>query len=108
MLKAPDHNEDAAERYDAFKETAEYYRLEIKPENVVTTNLSSNCREECDKLLDQNPDAEAIFCANDDIAIGPVHLSGLAIAALVGIFLNAIMPVKLGMKVKSFKGKEKD
>lgn len=70
MLKAPDHNEDAAERYDAFKETAEYYRLEIKPENVVTTNLSSNCREECDKLLDQNPDAEAIFCANDDIAIG--------------------------------------
>jgi len=25
----------------------------------------------------------------------------------VGIFLNAIMPTKLGMKVKSFKGKEK-
>jgi uracil permease len=33
--------------------------------------------------------------------------SGLAIAAIVGIFLNAIMPDKLGMKVKSFKGKEK-
>ena len=47
------------------------------------------------------------YGANDDIAIGPIHLSGLAIAAIVGIFLNAIMPVKLGMKVKSFKGKEK-
>jgi len=31
----------------------------------------------------------------------------LTIADIVGIFLNAIMPVKLGMKVKSFKGKEK-
>ena len=48
------------------------------------------------------------YGANDDIAIGPVHVSGLAIAAVVGIFLNAVMPVKLGMKVKSFKGKEKE
>ena len=47
------------------------------------------------------------YGANDDIALGPIHLSGLAIAAIVGIFLNAIMPSKLGMKVKSFKGKEK-
>ena len=47
------------------------------------------------------------YGANDDIAIGPIHLSGLAIAAIVGILLNAIMPNKLGMKVKSFHGKEK-
>ena len=47
------------------------------------------------------------YGANDDIAIGPIHISGLAIAAIVGIFLNAIMPGKLGMKVKSFHGKEK-
>ena len=48
------------------------------------------------------------YGANDNIAIGPIHLSGLAIAALIGILLNAIMPGKLGMKVKSFHGKEKD
>lgn len=48
------------------------------------------------------------YGANDDIAIGPIHLSGLAIAALIGITLNAIMPGKLGMKVKSFHGKEED
>ena len=35
------------------------------------------------------------YGANDDIAIGPIHLSGLAIAAIVGIFINAIMPNKI-------------
>ncbi len=47
------------------------------------------------------------YGANDDIAFGPIHLSGLAIAAITGILLNAVMPGKLGMKVKSFHGKEK-
>lgn len=48
------------------------------------------------------------YGANDSIAIGSIHLSGLAIAALAGIFLNAVLPDKLGMKMKSFKGKEKE
>ncbi len=47
------------------------------------------------------------YGAGDSVAIGSIHLSGLAIAALVGIILNAILPEKLGMKVKSFNGKEK-
>lgn len=47
------------------------------------------------------------YGANDSVAIGSIHLSGLAIAALVGIVLNAILPEQLGMKVKSFNGKEK-
>ncbi len=41
------------------------------------------------------------------VQIGPVTFSGLALAALVGIFLNAILPDQLGMKVKSFNGKDK-
>ena len=41
------------------------------------------------------------------VSIGPITISGLALAAIVGIFLNAILPEKLGMKVKSFNGKEK-
>ena len=41
------------------------------------------------------------------VSIGPITVSGLALAAIVGIFLNAILPEKLGMKVKSFNGKEK-
>lgn len=47
------------------------------------------------------------YGANDSVAIGSIHLSGLAIAALVGIILNAVLPEQLGMKVKSFNGKEK-
>lgn len=47
------------------------------------------------------------YGAGDSIAFGSIHLSGLAIAALVGIILNAILPDQLGMKVKSFNGKEK-
>lgn len=47
------------------------------------------------------------YGAGDSVAIGSIHLSGLAIAALVGICLNAVLPDKLGMKVKSFNGKEK-
>ena len=41
------------------------------------------------------------------VQIGSVSISGLALAALVGIFLNAILPDQLGMKVKSFNGKDK-
>lgn len=41
------------------------------------------------------------------VNIGSVAFSGLALAAIVGIFLNAILPDQLGMKVKSFNGKEK-
>ena len=41
------------------------------------------------------------------VQIGSVTISGLALAALVGIFLNAILPDQLGMKVKSFNGKDK-
>jgi len=41
------------------------------------------------------------------VEIGPIKISGLALAAVVGITLNAILPSQLGMKVKSFKGKEK-
>ena len=32
------------------------------------------------------------YGANDSIAIGPIHISGLALAALAGIIINAILP----------------
>ena len=47
------------------------------------------------------------YGTNGGVEIGPVTISGLALAALVGIFLNAILPPQLGMKVKSFNGKDK-
>lgn len=47
------------------------------------------------------------YGAGDSVAIGSINLSGLAIAAIVGVTLNAILPEKLGMKIKSYNGKEK-
>ena len=47
------------------------------------------------------------YGAEDNVNIGPIHFSGLALSALVGIILNACLPNKLGMKVKSVHGKEK-
>ena len=47
------------------------------------------------------------YGAGDSVAVGPIHFSGLALAALTGIILNAILPDKLGMKVKSVHGKDK-
>ena len=46
------------------------------------------------------------YGANDAVAIGPVNISGLALAALVGIVLNAALPPHLNITVKSFHGKE--
>ena len=47
------------------------------------------------------------YGADDNVSVGPIHFSGLALSALVGIILNAILPGKLGMKVKSVHGKVK-
>ena len=47
------------------------------------------------------------YGADDNVSVGPIHFSGLALSALVGIILNAILPGKLGMKVKSVHGKDK-
>lgn len=43
------------------------------------------------------------YGAGDSVAIGSIHLSGLAIAAIVGIVLNAILPNDLDPKIKNIK-----
>ena len=68
MLKSHDHNNDVAERYEAFKEMMDYYKLEIGKNSVIKTNLSADCRDDCERFLDLNPDIEAVFCVNDDVA----------------------------------------
>ena len=47
------------------------------------------------------------YGAEDNVSMGPIHFSGLALAAIVGVNMNAIQPDKLGIKVKSVHGKEK-
>jgi len=40
------------------------------------------------------------------VFLGPIHFSGLALSALVGVTLNAILPGKKDKKVKSVHDKE--
>lgn len=47
------------------------------------------------------------YGAEDNVSMGPIHFSGLALAVIVGVTMNAILPDKLGIKVKSVHGKEK-
>ena len=47
------------------------------------------------------------YGADDNVNIGPIHFSGLALSAIVGVTLNAVLPGKLGLKMKSVHGKEK-
>jgi len=46
------------------------------------------------------------YGAGDSVAIGSVHFSGLAIAAIVGIVVNAILPPRVHFKVKDFRVKK--
>lgn len=42
------------------------------------------------------------YGANDSIAIGSVNLSGLALAAIVGILLNAILPHRVDIDIEQY------
>ncbi len=70
MLCGPDGNTDARERRDAFTSVLTENGIRLEERNFVEGGLSRQEKEIYDKLLDQNPDAEAIFCVNDDSALG--------------------------------------
>ena len=42
------------------------------------------------------------YGANDSVAIGSIHFSGLALAAIVGILLNAILPHRMDIDIEQF------
>ncbi len=70
MLCGPDDNTDAYERRQAFTSVLTQNGIHLEERNFVEGGLSWQDKDAYKKLLDQNPDAEAIFCVNDDSAIG--------------------------------------
>lgn len=42
------------------------------------------------------------YGANDSVAIGSIHFSGLALAAIVGILLNAILPNRIDIDIEQY------
>jgi len=70
MLAGFDDNSDALERKEAFIEMLDKYGIPYGEETFEDTNLTHSCEEEAERLLDNNPDTDLIFCVNDDTALG--------------------------------------
>lgn len=70
MLGGPDGNSDARERREIFTEILKEYRLPYTPKQYVNAGYKRQCSKEAQLLLDQNPELEAVFCVNDDTALG--------------------------------------
>ena len=74
MLGGADQHFDAKERRDVYNEIREKYDLPYRDTMFVETNLSVTCQNEAELLLDMNPDMEAVFCVNDDVARALYHV----------------------------------
>ena len=70
MLGGPEGNMDARERRDVFVEGLKEGGLPIEDHQIEYGDLERNNPDQCNKLLDDNPDVEVIFCVNDDTAMG--------------------------------------
>lgn len=62
------NNFECAERFEAYKNALEKNGIEFQQRYKMECDVSSNCTEEINRLCDSNPDMDAVFCINDDIA----------------------------------------
>lgn len=70
MIGGPADNSDARERREAFCQVMREHGLEVNDSLYAEGNLTRNSREAFARLLDNNPDLDAVFCINDDTALG--------------------------------------
>ena len=70
MLGGRDDNADACKRKDIFIKCLRERMLDYTDYQYERTDMTRYCQNEAGRLLDRNPDADAIFCVNDQVAIG--------------------------------------
>ena len=70
MLGGRDDNADAMERKRIFKQCLKDNQLPYHEDMYEKTDMSTECTAEAERLLNRNPDVQAIFCVNDPAAIG--------------------------------------
>lgn len=70
IVCGPPTNEDSLERLEAYKEVLTKYNMPIEDTYIVYGNYTEYSDEVVEKLLDQNPDLDAIAFSNDHMAIG--------------------------------------
>ena len=73
MIGGSSMNVDAKERKEAFFEAMQEHGLEVAKEWYVEGDLTRNSKKQFAQLLDQTPDLDAVFCVNDDTAMGFYH-----------------------------------
>lgn len=70
MVGGSAENVDAAERKQAFVSVLEENGIPFEERMFVEGNLTRRSGDVFANLLDSNPDVEAVFCVNDDTAMG--------------------------------------
>lgn len=70
MIGGPDGNTDARERKEIFVKVMEERGIPVNEQMFAYGSLDRDNPDECNLVLDNNPDVEAIFCVNDDTALG--------------------------------------
>lgn len=68
FVAGPEHNTDAIERKEAYLEAMESYRFPVTPRMIAQGDYSEFVDKQVERLLDDNPDAQAIVFANDEMA----------------------------------------
>ncbi|SEL27387.1 LacI family DNA-binding transcriptional regulator [Ruminococcus albus] len=70
MLGGRDDNKDARDRKEIFIKCLHDYRLEYSEDQFENTDMSEDSFAAAERLLDRNPNVQAIFCINDAVAKG--------------------------------------
>ena len=70
MLGGVETNPDAMKRKEVFIKCLEENGLPFREEFFEPTNMSTHTEEQAEKLLNNNPRVEAVFCVNDTSAVG--------------------------------------
>lgn len=70
MIGGSLENSDAYERKQAYAKILFDHGIEFTEKMYVEGDFTKRCEVQCQKLLDENPDLEAVFCVNDDTAFG--------------------------------------
>lgn len=69
MIGGPEDNTDAGERRTAFLQALKNHNLTFEDSNFVVSDLSKYDKNATVSFLDQNPQVQAVFCVNDDVAV---------------------------------------
>ncbi len=67
-VSGPEGNADAREREQAFRDVLAGHNIAFSPKMIAQGDYSQSCGKQIGMLLDNNPDADAVVCANDVMA----------------------------------------